>query len=101
MQGTRTRVKVVKNKLAPPFREAEFDMRYGTGIDGLAEVLDAGVERGVIERSGSHLTFAGAHLGNGREKCREALASNAALFARLREAVRAAVTAPKPVAEAS
>ena len=101
VQGTRTRVKVVKNKLAPPFREAEFDMRYGSGIDGMAEVLDAGVERGVIERSGSHLTFAGAHLGNGREKCREALVANPALLARLRDAVRAAVAAPKAAAEAS
>jgi recombination protein RecA len=93
VHGSRTRVKVVKNKLAPPFREAEFDVRYGVGIDGLAEVLDAGVERGVIERSGSHLTFAGAHIGNGREKCRDALAANAPLYARLREAVRQAAPA--------
>jgi hypothetical protein len=56
VQGSRTRVKVVKNKLAPPFREAEFDVRYGQGIDAVAEVLDAGVERGVIERAGhAHL----------------------------------------------
>jgi recombination protein RecA len=81
---------VVKNKLAPPFREAEFDVRYGSGIDALSEVLDAGVERGVIERSGSHLTFGGAHIGNGRDKCRDALAGNAALLTKLREAVRAA-----------
>jgi recombination protein RecA len=90
VQGNRTRVKVVKNKLAPPFREAEFDVRYGVGIDALSEVLDAGVDRGVLERSGSHLTFGGAHLGNGREKCREALVANNALYAKLRDAVRAA-----------
>ncbi len=92
VQGSRTRVKVVKNKLAPPFREAEFDVRYGAGIDAVSEVLDAGVDRGVIERSGSHLTYAGSHLGNGREKCREALLANQGLFGRLREAVRLAAS---------
>ncbi|MFO0648758.1 MAG: recombinase RecA [Polyangiales bacterium] len=101
VQGSRTRVKVVKNKLAPPFREAEFDVRYGAGIDAVSEVLDAGVDRGVLERSGSHLTFAGAHVGNGREKCREALLSNPALYAKLRDAVRAVAPAAKPIAEAS
>jgi recombination protein RecA len=53
-------------------------------------VLDAGVEHGVIERSGSHLTFGGAHIGNGRDKCREALAGNPPLLTKLRDAVRAA-----------
>ena len=99
VQGSRTRVKVVKNKLAPPFREAEFDVRYGTGIDAVGEALDVGVERGVVDRSGAHLSFGGAHLGNGRERCREALAGNAALLAKLREAVRlAAPTAKAPAA---
>ncbi len=99
VQGSRTRVKVVKNKLAPPFREAEFDVRYGTGIDAVGEALDVGVERGVVDRSGAHLSFGGAHLGNGRERCREALAGNAPLLAKLREAVRlAAPTAKGPAA---
>jgi recombination protein RecA len=94
VQGHRTRVKVVKNKLAPPFREAEFDVRYGAGIDAVAEVLDLGIERGLVERTGSHLTFAGTHLGNGRERCRDMLASNAPLLARVREAVKGAPAPP-------
>jgi recombination protein RecA len=68
--GNRTRVKVVKNKVAPPFREAEFDIRYGVGIDAMAELIDLGVEHGVIEKSGSHLAFAGEKLGNGRDATR-------------------------------
>jgi recombination protein RecA len=101
VQGSRTRVKVVKNKLAPPFREAEFDVRYGVGIDAVGEVLDAGVERGVIERAGTHLSFGGAHLGNGRERCREALSGNPALLAKMREAVRLAAPAAKAPATTS
>jgi recombination protein RecA len=106
VQGSRTRVKVVKNKLAPPFREAEFDVRYGVGIDAVGEVLDAGLERGVIERSGTHLSFGGAHLGNGREKCRDALANNPALLAKMRDAVRLAApattkNAPAPAAQSA
>jgi recombination protein RecA len=86
--GNRTRVKVVKNKLAPPFREAEFDVKYGQGIDRVAELLDLGIEHGLLEKSGSHLTFAGTHLGNGRERAREALANDPAMAARLGEALR-------------
>ncbi|TXH06174.1 MAG: recombinase RecA [Nevskiaceae bacterium] len=84
VQGARTRVKVVKNKLAPPFREAEFDVRYGQGIDALAELMDLGVERGVLEKTGSHLSFEGTHLGNGRERARETVAGSPALEQRLR-----------------
>jgi recombination protein RecA len=88
--GNRTRVKVVKNKLAPPFREAEFDVRYGAGIDRTGELIDLGVELGVIDKSGSHLSFAGTHLGNGRDRVRESLSSDVQTAARLAEAVRAA-----------
>jgi len=87
--GNRTRAKVVKNKLAPPFREAEFDVRYGHGIDPLAELLDLGAEHNVLEKNGSHVSFAGTHLGQGRERARETLAGDAALTARLSDAVRA------------
>jgi recombination protein RecA len=90
VSGNRTRVKVVKNKLAPPFREAEFDVRYGTGIDRAGELIDLGVELGVLEKSGSHLSFGGAHLGNGRERVRETINADAAMLARLADAVRAA-----------
>jgi recombination protein RecA len=93
-------VKVVKNKLAPPFREAEFDVRYGSGIDRAAELIDMGVELGVIDKSGSHLSFAGTHLGNGRERVRETLLADAALAARITEAVRIAA-AKTPTKEVS
>src|SRR5437899_802540 len=93
MTGNRTRVKVVKNKMAPPFREAEFDVKYGLGIDHLCELIDLGVEHELIEKSGSHLTFAGSHLGNGRERARESLSSDAASAARLSEAIRGTMQA--------
>jgi recombination protein RecA len=76
--GSRTRVKVVKNKMAPPFREAEFDIRYGVGIDRLAEAIDLGVERGIVEKSGSFFSFAGERMGQGREKASDWLRQNPA-----------------------
>jgi recombination protein RecA len=93
--GNRTRVKVVKNKLAPPFREAEFDVKYGHGIDKVSELIDLGLEHGLLEKSGSHLTFAGTHLGNGRERAREALSADAAMCARLAEALRGTLVAAR------
>lgn len=65
--GNKTRVKVVKNKLAPPFKEAEFEIRYGVGIDKLAEILDLGVEDQVINKSGSWYDYQGERLGQGKE----------------------------------
>ena len=92
--GSRTRVKVVKNKLAPPFKEAEFDIRWGGGIDSTADLIDYATALGVIEKSGSHLSFDGEHLGQGRERAREALLAKDELAATLREAVVA--VAPPP-----
>ncbi|WP_225410044.1 recombinase RecA [Stigmatella hybrida] len=66
--GTRARVKVVKNKLAPPFQEAEFDLLYGVGIHRAGEVLDLGVQLGLIEKSGSHFSLRGERIGQGRER---------------------------------
>jgi recombination protein RecA len=71
--GSKTRVKVVKNKCAPPFREAEFDIRWGTGIDISGDLLDFAVACGVVEKSGAYLSFRGETLGQGREKAREAI----------------------------
>ncbi len=88
--GSRTRVKVVKNKMAPPFQEAEFELRWGSGIDGAADLLDLGLARGVVEKSGAHLSFGGKPLGHGRERAREAIVQDAALAGRLRAAVLAA-----------
>ena len=69
--GNRTRVKVVKNKCAPPFNEAEFDIRWGIGIDRGADLLETALACGVLEKSGSHLTFGGKSIGQGRDKVRE------------------------------
>ncbi len=88
--GGRTRVKVVKNKCAPPFTEAEFEIRWGLGIDSTSELIDLGIARGLIDKSGNHLAFAGSPLGNGRERSRDALASNAELQNTLRQAIVAA-----------
>ena len=85
--GGRTRVKLAKNKCAPPFTEAEFEIRYGTGIDTLAELIDLGLARGLVEKSGNHLSFAGTTLGNGREKSRDALAQSPELQSTMRQAI--------------
>ncbi len=85
--GGRTRVKVAKNKCAPPFTEAEFEIRWGAGVDSMSELIDLGVNRGLVERSGNHLSFAGSPLGNGRERSRETLSQNAELQGTLRQAI--------------
>src|SRR5580693_3089997 len=88
--GGRTRVKIAKNKCAPPFCEAEFEIRWGMGVDGVGELIDLGLARGLIDKSGNHLSFAGSPLGNGRERSRDTLASNADLQNTLRQAIVAA-----------
>jgi recombination protein RecA len=77
--GNRTRVKVVKNKVAPPFRAAVFDILYGTGISRTGEILDLGVEAGIIEKSGSWLSYQKERLGQGKENARTLLDENAEL----------------------
>ena len=81
--GNRTRVKVVKNKLAPPFRKVEFDIRYGKGIDSVGDLLDRAVEAGSIEKSGAYYRFKGKNIAQGRENARTALESDT----KLREAI--------------
>jgi recombination protein RecA len=71
--GSRTRVRVVKNKVAPPFKEAEFDILYGVGISREGELVDLGTERGVIEKSGAWYSYAGDRIGQGRENAKEFL----------------------------
>jgi recombination protein RecA len=88
--GGRTRVKLAKNKCAPPFTEAEFEVRFGAGVDTLTELLDLGLARELLDKSGSHLSFAGKALGNGRERARETLRDDEELRATLRQAILAA-----------
>jgi recombination protein RecA len=96
--GVRTKVKVVKNKLAPPFREAEFDVLYGEGISKAGTVLDAGVEQGIIEKSGTWYTYKNERIGQGRENAKKWLVENQAalldLEAKIREALGLRAPAP-------
>ncbi|MFL5435529.1 MAG: recombinase RecA [Myxococcales bacterium] len=94
--GSRPRVKVVKNKLAPPFRETEFDILYGSGISRPHELIDLGSERGLVEKSGTWFTVAGERLGPGREKAAEMLKQNPDLLAGLDKAMRAAAQPAAP-----
>ena len=73
--GSKTRVKVVKNKLARPFREAEFEIRWGTGIDAASDLLECGLRTGIITKAGSFFSFANESIGQGREKARDAILS--------------------------
>ena len=86
-------MKVVKNKLAPPFQEAEFEIRWGTGIDSTTDLIELGLARGVVDKSGSHLSFGGEHIGQGRERARETLLAQPQLMAQLRTAVTLALPA--------
>lgn len=86
--GNRVRVKVVKNKVAPPFKKAEFDIMYGTGISKVGSVLDAAVEAGIVEKSGSWFSYGDAKLGQGRENSKAYLQENSDLLAEIDEKVR-------------
>jgi len=89
--GNRTRVKVVKNKMAPPFKEAEFDIMYGEGISVAGDLVDIGVEAGIVDKSGAWYSFNGERIGQGRENVKNFLKDNPDLFADLAEKVRDAV----------
>ncbi|HUZ12935.1 MAG TPA: recombinase RecA [Caulobacteraceae bacterium] len=88
--GNNVRVKVVKNKVAPPFREVEFDIMYGEGISKLGEIIDLGVKAGVIEKSGSWFSFASERMGQGRDNVREFLKANPDIAAEIERQVRGA-----------
>jgi recombination protein RecA len=86
--GNNTRVKVVKNKVAPPFREVEFDIMYGEGISKLGEVIDLGVKAGVIDKSGSWYSWNSQRIGQGRDNAREFLKKNPEMAQQIEEQVR-------------
>jgi recombination protein RecA len=86
--GNNVRVKVVKNKVAPPFREVEFDIMYGEGISKLGEIIDLGVKAGIIDKAGSWFSYNSQRIGQGRDNVREFLKANKDLAAEIETAVR-------------
>ena len=88
MLGNRTRVKIVKNKVAPPFRVVEFDIIYGEGISKIGEIVDVGVETGVIQKSGAWFSYGGDKLAQGRDAVKDILKNDAALCAKIESQIR-------------
>ncbi len=89
--GSRTRVKVVKNKVAPPFKEAEFDILYGKGISRDGEILDIAVKLDIVQKSGAWFSYDGSRLGQGRDNCRELIRNNEELRTELEQKITAAL----------
>ena len=99
--GNRVRVKVVKNKMAPPFREAEYDVLFGTGISRVGELLDLGVEHGVVDKSGAWYAFGSERLGQGKENVRAFLQDNDELRMQIERALLEQLGMPVPEAAAA
>ena len=99
--GNRTKVKVVKNKLAPPFREVEFDIMYGEGISKEGDLVDLGSEAGVIEKSGAWFAYGGERIGQGRENAKEVLRSHPEIAAAIEAGVLAKHNVKRPGQEAA
>ena len=87
--GNQTRVKVVKNKVAPPFKQVEFDIMYGQGVSKTGELVDLGVKAGIVEKSGSWYSFDGSRIGQGREAAKTFLAENTDIADKIEHAIRA------------
>src|SRR6201997_706662 len=94
--GSRTRAKIVKNKVAAPFREAEFDILYGEGISREGDLIDLGVDKGVLEKSGTWLSFSGERMGQGRENARVFLREHKDIREKLEAALRKKMEIPVP-----
>jgi recombination protein RecA len=86
--GNQTRVKVVKNKVAPPFKQVEFDIMYGEGISKVGELIDLGVKAGIVEKSGAWFSFDSQRLGQGRENAKTFLRANPDVAARVEMMIR-------------
>src|SRR5499426_1046105 len=99
--GSRTKAKIVKNKVAPPFREAEFDIMYGQGISREGDLLDLAVDKNIIDKSGAWFSFQGERLGQGRENARQFLKDNSDYRGRIELALREIMGLPVPTVPAS
>jgi recombination protein RecA len=95
--GNRTRVKVVKNKVAPPFRTAEFDILYGEGISAMGELIDLAVEFGVVKKAGSWFSYGTDKLGQGRETVKKALREDSALYSKIQAQVKELMSGPAEI----
>jgi recombination protein RecA len=94
--GNMTRVKVVKNKVAPPFREAEFEIMYGLGISREGEIIDLAALHGIVEKSGAWYAYNGEKIGQGKDNAREFLREHPELATEIEAKIRAAVDVPTP-----
>ena len=87
--GNRTKVKIVKNKIAPPFKTAEFDILYGEGVSRLGTLIDMGVELDIVDKSGAWFSYEGTRLGQGKEKAKVTLEENPAMIDEIEAKIRA------------
>jgi len=99
VNGNRTKVKVVKNKVAPPFRRAEFDIMYGEGISKTGEIIDLGVDHGIVKKSGSWFSYGDTKLGQGRDAVKNLLEDNPELMDELENKIKEAVQPTKAAEE--
>ena len=99
--GSRTKVKIVKNKVAAPFREAEFDILYGQGISREGDVIDLGAAQNIIEKSGSWYSYKGDRIGQGRENARQFLKDNPDVMEKIETELRTALGLNRPAPAAS
>ena len=99
--GSRTKCKIVKNKVAPPFKTAEFDIIYGKGINRSGEIMDIGIDLGIIEKGGSWFSYNGTRLGQGRDNALAFLESNPEMFSEVEEKIKKAMTSDEASNEVS
>jgi recombination protein RecA len=97
--GNQTRVKVVKNKVAPPFREAEFEIMYGTGISREGEIIEIGSAQGIIDKAGSWYSYNGERIGQGKDNTRAFLQQHPEIAREIEDKIRLKMMPPKNVEE--